>query len=132
MKGSKPKILLVDSDLKSRGATKKLLEKQGYWVNGVAAGGQALRSLIKDSFDLVISEVRLPDISGMELMRRIQSIGTETEVMFLTAHGDWESYVDLMNMGAFDCVNKLASGDEILHLVSQALVGSSDKPASCS
>jgi DNA-binding NtrC family response regulator len=114
MKGSKPKILLVDSDLKSRVETKKLLEKHGYWVNDVEAGGQALRFLTKDSFDLVISEAKLPDISGTELMRRIRSIGTATDVIFFTACGDWETYVDLMNMGAFNCLAKSEGQAKIL------------------
>jgi two-component system response regulator GlrR len=123
MKGSTPRILLVDNDPESRRRVKKLLEEQGYRVDCAESGEQALRLLTKDSFDLAISETRLPDISGSDLMKKTQSISTATEVIFLTAHGEWKSYIDLMNMGAFDYVNKPSNSDAILDLVRQALEG---------
>lgn len=121
MTDNKSRILLIDDDPVFRKEIGSFLRLHGYSVVGVDAGAKALRMLSDRSFDLVISEIRSSTMSGYGLMRELRIRGIEAEVIFLTAYGDWDSYVDLMNMGAFDYVNKSANKDEILGVVCQAL-----------
>lgn len=123
MKNSRPLILIVDSDAQSCQMVAKMLEPLDCDVVIAIDGKETIQALSDNSFDLIISEVRLPDFTGYELMRKICMLEIRTEVVFLTAFGDWESYIDLMNMGAFDYINKSSSEVEILGIVSRALAG---------
>jgi DNA-binding NtrC family response regulator len=114
-------ILLVDDDAASRKAIRKLLKPHGYTIFDAANGTEALQALSECSPDLIISEVMLPDLSGVDLIKRIRSRGIETEIIFVTDSGNWESNVDLMNVGAFDYIDKAIDEDRILSVVSQAL-----------
>jgi two-component system response regulator FixJ len=98
-----------------------MLEPRGYVVLDAASGTEALRALSEHSPSLIISEVMLPDMSGRDLFRRIRSRGVETEIIFVTDSGNWELNVDLMNVGAFDYIDKPLDGDAILSAVSQAM-----------
>lgn len=114
-------ILLVDDDQEFRKAMKKMFEKSGYNVTGVGDGREALEILSEEVFDLIISDLRMPNLSGIELMEEIKRKRIETPVIFITAYGEVESYMDLMNMGAFDYLNKPVRGREILGLARKAL-----------
>lgn len=114
-------ILYVDDDQEYRKLMRRAMEEAGFAVVEAGSGREALEQLDMKKIDLVISEVKIPDFSGYDLMKKIRTLGIEAEVIFLTAYGEWESYVDLMNSGAFDYVNKSSSNDEILGLISQAL-----------
>jgi CheY-like chemotaxis protein len=117
----KPVVLHVDDDAVCCNAIRHMLEPRGYVVLDAASGTEALRALSEHSPSLIISEVMLPDMSGRDLFRRIRSRGVETEIIFVTDSGNWELNVDLMNVGAFDYIDKPLDGDAILSAVSQAM-----------
>jgi CheY-like chemotaxis protein len=117
----KPVVLHVDDDPACCKAIRHMLEPRGYGVLDATSGTEALQALSEHSPSLIISEVMLPDISGIDLFRRIRSRGVETEIIFVTDGGNWESNVDLMNMGAFDYIDKPFDEDEILSVISQAM-----------
>ena len=115
-------ILFVDDDCEFCKAMKKVLEKSSYTVTLAADGREALDTLSKEgTFGLIISDLKMPRMNGMELMGEIVRRKINTPVIFLTAHGEVESYMDLMNMGAFDYLNKPVEGRELLHAVKKAL-----------
>ena len=117
----KQTILFVDDDCEYCKAMKKVFEKSGYNVTLATDGCEALHILSNITFDLIISDLRMPRMNGYELMEEIVRRKIVTPVIFLTAYGGVESYMDLMNMGAFDYLNKPVEGREILNAVRNAL-----------
>ena len=113
-------ILLVDDDKEFRKAMKKMFENSGYTAVIAADGNEALDALSKEDFDLVISDLRMPNLNGIELMEELQRRGLEIPIVFLTAFGEVESYMDLMNLGAFEYLNKPVKSKEILEVVRRA------------
>lgn len=122
---SKQSILLVDDDQEFRKAMKKMFEKSGYIVTVAADGQKALGALSEKSFDLIISDLRMPNLNGMELMEELKRRKINLPVIFITAFGEVESYMDLMNLGAFEYINKPVKGQEILGVVRKALESAS-------
>ena len=118
---AKQSILLVDDDREFCKVLKKMLEKSGYVVTLAADGQEALDILSKDVFDLIFSDLRMPRLNGIELMEAIKRKKVRTPVVFITAYGDVESYMDLMNMGAFDYISKPVKGREILDIAGKVL-----------
>ncbi len=118
---NKQSILLVDDDQEFRKAMKKMFEKSGYDVTVAADGQEGLDALSKKTFDLIISDLRMPNLNGMELMEELRRRKINLPVIFITAYGEVESYMDLMNLGAFEYINKPVKGQEILGVVRKAL-----------
>jgi two-component system response regulator (stage 0 sporulation protein F) len=118
-------ILLVDDDPEFRKAMKKMFEKSGYNVTVAADGQEALEALSEETFDLIISDLRMPNLNGMELMEELKRRKINLPVIFITAYGEVESYMDLMNLGAFEYINKPVKGQEILGVVRKALESAS-------
>ncbi|RJP18017.1 MAG: response regulator [Candidatus Abyssobacteria bacterium SURF_5] len=114
-------VLLVDDDRKFREAMKKTFQNAGYAVTSANDAQKALDLLSEDAFDLIISEVKTPSLDGMELMREIVRKRIKVSVIFVTAYGEVESYLDLMNMGAFEYLHKPVNEPEILHLAKSAV-----------
>jgi len=114
-------ILLVDDDREFSNAMKKYLDKFG--CNTVIAGDgrKAIDFLSEHAVDLIISEVRTPELCGIELMEEIRRRRIDTPVIFLTAYGEVESYMDLMNMGAFEYLSKPIKEQEILRVAQRAM-----------
>ena len=122
---NKQSLLLVDDDPEFRKAMKKMFEKSGYDVTVAADGQEALVALGEKNFDLIISDLRMPNLNGMELMEELKRRKINLPVIFITAYGEVESYMDLMNLGAFEYINKPVKGQEILGIVRKALESTS-------
>ena len=113
MNDNRQSILLVDDDYEYNKAMKKMLEKSGYEVAVARDGHKALGILSKNAFALIISDLRVPNLDGMEMMQEIRRNEINTPVIFLTSYGEIESHMDLMNMGAFEYLNKPVKMEEI-------------------
>ena len=126
-------ILLVDSDREFCRAMKKMLETSGFCVTMASDGKEALEVLAENTFHLILSGMRMPNLGGIEFMAEIKRMNINVPVIFITAYGDVESYLKVMNMGAFEYLNKPVKGQEILRVARRAL-GCYDSPqhASCS
>ncbi len=117
----KKKILLVDDDIEFRKAMARMFEKSGYIVYRASDGLEALDVLSAEEIDLVISDLRMPSLDGTELIVAIKRIGLSMPIIFVTAFGEVESYMDVMNLGAFKYVNKPVKANEILSIAKEAL-----------
>ena len=113
----KHSILLVDDDIEYLKSMKKFLERSGYAATIVADGLEALEAIDEKMFDLILSDFRMPSLDGMELMKEIRRKKLDMPVVFITGYGEVESYMDLMNLGAFDYLNKPVDMNEILRIV---------------
>jgi two-component system, NtrC family, response regulator PilR len=116
-----PHILIVDDERSMREFLEILLQRAGHDVIACAAAADALVALEADDYDLIISDIKMPGIGGLELLQRVREVTPETPVVLITAHGSTESAVEAMRLGAYDYLTKPCSVDEICLVVDKAL-----------
>lgn len=118
---AKPNILLVDDDERLCTAAGKVLAGQCYRVGFAASGREALDTLKQQSVALVISDLRLPDLDGIALLKQIRELRPEVEVVMITGHGSVEKAVEAMKFGAYDFIEKPLDSIALLKTVAKAL-----------
>jgi DNA-binding NtrC family response regulator len=107
------KVLIVDDEENARIGLKKLLSREGYQVATVANGFEALEHLNQDAVDLVITDINMPEMNGLVFLRELNRSHPTTSVIMVTAYGGVESYLESMNLGAFEYLNKPVNLDEL-------------------
>jgi two-component system, NtrC family, response regulator HydG len=117
----KARILIVDDDAVGRYTLRGLLEEEGLAVEEAADGQAALEVIGRGEFDLVISDLRMPRLDGMELLRRAQTLTPPPRIVMLTAHGSERHAVEAMKLGAYDYFRKPFEVDEVLAVVRRAV-----------
>jgi two-component system NtrC family response regulator len=114
-------ILIVDDDSSVRRVMQMQLSEAGYQVQMAASGGEALRVLVESQPKLVITDLRMPDLDGIELLRRISDEQLQTTVIIITAFGSIETAVQAMRLGAYDYITKPIDYDALLLAVNRAM-----------
>lgn len=117
----KERILIVDDEEDLTLGYSKCLEKVGYEVRTANSGEDAVELLKKELFDLVLLDIRLPQMSGMEVLQKALEIDPNLIVIMITAHGSVQSAVDAMRKGAYDYLMKGFDHDELRQAVRKAL-----------
>lgn len=107
------KILLVEDEVKLAHAIKRALELQGYAVDAVNNGREGLDLAIGEEFNLIILDVMLPEIDGIEICKKVREAGIHTPIMMLTAKGQITDKVTGLDVGADDYVVKPFSFEEL-------------------
>lgn len=102
----KHKILIVDDEENSRICLGKLLDQAGYEVACVADGHEALEYLKSSCVNIVLSDIKMPGMDGLSLLHQIHAKYPQTHVVMVTAHGEVETYLEAVNLGACDFVHK--------------------------
>ncbi len=115
------RVLVVDDDESLRRVTQVQLEQAGFKTTTAGDGIEALRILQKSAPDLVITDLKMPGISGIELLRRIRADYPDVLVVMLTAFGTVESAVEAMKAGAYDYITKPVHPDELDLVARRAL-----------
>jgi two-component system response regulator HydG len=113
--------LIVDDEFSARSTLALLLRKRGHRVlqtDGVTA---AARALTQEVVDLVVTDLRMPDGSGLDVLRAVKSHCPEASVILLTAYAGWESAKEAIQLGALDYFEKGREPDELLHRIDKAL-----------
>lgn len=100
------KVLIVDDEENARIGLKKLLGTDGYTVAAVANGFEALKYLEQNPVDLVITDINMPEMNGLAFLRELNRSFPTINVIMVTAYGGVESYLEAMNLGAFEYLNK--------------------------
>ena len=118
---TRQRILVVDDDESLRWVTQAQLQQAGYEVGAAAGGEAALESLREASADLVITDLRMPGMSGLDLLRRIRAQFPETVVVMVTAFGTVETAVEAMKAGAYDYITKPVNPEELKLVVGRVL-----------
>ncbi len=117
----KARILVVDDDAVGRYTLRGLLEEEGLTVEEAPDGQAALERLAQGEFDLVISDLRMPKVDGMELLHRTQAMSPQPRIILLTAHGSERHAVEAMKLGALDYFRKPFDVDEVLTVVRRSV-----------
>jgi two-component system, NtrC family, response regulator HydG len=114
-------ILIVDDEPAARMTLSILLRKRGHCVVQAEGAKAAAKTLAEMAFDLVVTDLRMPDGDGLEVLRAARGHCPEASVILLTAYAGWESAKEAMRLGAFDYFEKGKEPDEFLHRVDKAL-----------
>lgn len=115
------RILIVDDDLAFRKSTKKLLENTGWSVETAASPEDALDLLRRTDFDIILSDLVMPGMSGVDLLKRLRREDPEIPLIMITGHGSIDSAVEAMKAGAADYLTKPFNPDELEFRISRAL-----------
>ncbi len=107
------KVLVVDDEQLIRWSLEKNLTKQGYEVVPEATGEDALKRLSEEDFDLMLLDLRLPGMDGLEVLRKIRERDKALVVIVITAHGVVDTAVEAMRLGAFDYIEKPFNFDQL-------------------
>ena len=121
MSKQRVRILVVDDEVNIREALGALLEEDGYAVSMAASVEEALAQLREGEFHLVISDLRMGDRSGLDILHWLQETGPQTEIIFLTAYGTVEGAVEAMKLGAYDYLSKPVDRRRLTLLMEKAL-----------
>ena len=117
----KPSILIVDDDGVMQETLSGVLRKRGYEIFSVGSGNEALSMIKKNVIDLILLDMRLPDIDGLEVLKKIKEFDTEILVIMMTAFSDVQTAVLAMKSGAYDYINKPFELDELKLLIEKGL-----------
>ncbi len=100
------RILIVDDEAAIRESLEEALRGDGYDVSGAESGEAALAMLHNGVFDLVVTDLKMPGVSGLELLQALRNQGRATPVIMMTAYGDVDTAVESMRLGAYDFIQK--------------------------
>ena len=114
-------LLVVDDEPQMLIAVNETMRRLGYGVTTAGSGMEALRRLKEKYYGLVITDMRMPEVSGLDLLRRIKNLTPQTPVVLLTAYGTVQNAVDAMREGAFDYLLKPFDAEALETVVRRAL-----------
>jgi len=118
------RILIVEDEKLVRWSLMERLKKEGYEVFEAENGGEGLQLLNEEMIDLVVLDYRLPDMTGLDILRKTIVDRPETPVILMTAYSSIDSAVEAIKLGAYDYINKPFNHDEMVVTISRALESS--------
>lgn len=121
------KILLVEDDITFSLMMRTWLGKKGYEVECVSSVVDAKKALLKNRFDVVLSDLRLPDYDGMELLRWMKGENLDSVLIMMTSYADIQTAVESIKLGAFDFISKPVNPDKLLEKIQEALSMNSEE-----
>src|SRR5581483_11660507 len=115
------KILIVDNEKSMRDFLSIVLKKEGYLVETAEDGDHALKCFEKDIFDLVLTDIKMPRMGGLELLKALKGVSPETVIVMMTAFASTETAIEAMKEGAYDYLTKPFQIDEVKLIIKNAL-----------
>ncbi|MEO0292791.1 MAG: sigma-54 dependent transcriptional regulator [candidate division WOR-3 bacterium] len=114
-------ILLIEDEANQRELLRKILLKEGYFVEEASKGEEAISIFGKGYFDLVLLDRKLPDLSGIEVLKKVKEMNPLIPVIIITAFAEVDNAVEAMKEGAFDYLTKPIDVDELIVVIKKAL-----------
>ncbi|WP_298269211.1 sigma-54 dependent transcriptional regulator [Geobacter sp.] len=115
------KILLIDDEEAGREALTLLLKAAGHHIRSVASGAEGFQLLAREKFDIIITDLFLPDTNGIDILKKVKEDSPLTEVILITGHASAETAVRAMKEGAFDYITKPLNIDELRIIIGKAV-----------
>lgn len=119
--GVRGRILVVDDQKNMRATTALLLRSEGFMVDEAGSGEEAITRLGGTPVDLMLTDLKMEPMDGLQLLKRAMDIAPQTQVIVMTAHGSIETAVEAMRRGAYDYITKPFKDGELVHRVQKAL-----------
>jgi putative nucleotidyltransferase with HDIG domain len=117
----RPRVLVVDDEKFIRDILADFLGMEGYMVRTAEDGSAAMQELSRASYDLVISDLKMPKMGGLDLLRHVSHVHPDTITVIMTGFGTVETAIDAMKRGAYDYILKPFKVEEIIHIVQRGL-----------
>ncbi len=117
----KTKILLVDDENNVRDMLPSFLVSRGFSVDTAANGIEAIEKLKSSSFNIMLTDLKMPVMDGATLIKEVRDLKPKIGIIVITGHGDIESYIDLMDVGAFDYLNKPVNLEDLYLAITNLL-----------
>ncbi len=114
------KVLVVDDEEGMRHMLSILLKREGYDVSISEDGDSALKAMVKNQYDFILCDIRMPDMDGLQVLEEIKKRGLEVTVIMMSAYGTIETAIEAMKLGAYDYVSKPFKKDEIVLALKKA------------
>ena len=114
------RILIVEDNETLRAGIRVSLEESGFVVQEAATGAEALRKLESESFHVVVSDIKLGDLTGVDILKKSKEVNSRTEVILMTAYATVETAVQALRLGAFDYIQKPFEPEQLMHRVRTA------------
>jgi two-component system response regulator HydG len=115
------KILIVDDETITLKNLVHVMEKEGYEVVGVSSGPKALKILEEQEFDIVLADLKMKKVDGIDILKRCKELYPDTEVIMITGYATVEAVVSAIKNGAFYCITKPFKLDEIRKVAKEAI-----------
>lgn len=115
------KLLIIDDEKAIRGALRDILEYEGYNIEEASDGEQGLEMFQQNEYDVVLCDIRMPKIDGLELLQRATEMGRSTQFIMISAFGNVETAVEATKRGAFDFISKPPDLNRLLVTVKNAI-----------
>jgi DNA-binding NtrC family response regulator len=107
------RILVVDDEENARIGLSRLLSNEGFLVDSVSNGYEALNYLRQQEVNLIISDINMPEMNGISFLKELNKNFPKSNVIMITAYGGVESYIEAMNLGVFEYINKPVKIEEL-------------------
>src|SRR5690242_10365745 len=117
-------ILLIEDDPSAASALRRVLEGDGYNVEVVSRGDEGLRIAAQNSYDVVLTDLKLPGLTGLELIQQLHVNKPRLPIILMTAHGTTETAIEATKLGAYDYLLKPFEMEELLDLLARAIESS--------
>ena len=117
----KPRILLIEDDPGTASALRKVLAHQDYIVEACVRGDEGLSTALDTPFDVVITDLKLPGMDGLELVARLHEAQPKLPIILMTAHGTTDTAIEAMKFGAYEYLMKPFEAEELLRWVAAAV-----------
>jgi DNA-binding NtrC family response regulator len=115
-----PRILIVDDEERFRLTLAKLLKVRDLDVTTLGSGPEALEALKQEQYDVIVLDVRMPGMDGIETLAEIKKLNPNIEVIILTGHASVDAAVDIMKLGGYDYLLKPCSVEELIEKIEAA------------
>ncbi|MHB8203915.1 MAG: sigma-54-dependent transcriptional regulator [Desulfomonilaceae bacterium] len=115
------RVLVIDDETAIRESLEMFLKEKGLAVSSAGTGEEGLAEYVKCRPSVIILDIRLPDTSGLDVLRRIMEIDPEAKVIMITAFHDMETTIEAMRLGAYDYIHKPLDVDELDHAITKGL-----------
>jgi DNA-binding NtrC family response regulator len=119
-----PRILLIEDDSGAASALRRVLQAEGYAVELTARGDDGLSRAKAEAFDLVLTDLKLPGVSGMEVATQLRAAKPKLPIIMITAHGTTDTAIEATKIGAYEYLVKPFEADELLDVVAAAVTHS--------
>ena len=116
-----PKILIIDDEKAIRRVIKEILEFEKYQVDEAEDGQQGLDMAVKGQYDVILSDIKMPKLDGMDLLAKLMEQGTESSLIMMSGHGNIETAVEAVKKGAFDYLAKPIDLNRLLVTIRNAM-----------
>jgi len=118
---TKPRILVIDDEAIVRVSCQRALAPESYDVEATSRGDEALKRLAEENFDIVLTDLKMPDMDGIEVLKKIKESWPQLVVIIITGYGTVSTAVQAIKLGAFDYIEKPFTPDDIIAIVKRAV-----------